>query len=149
MDRRTRSVNRSTTGRLLSEVDETFLTIIHWRSQICILGFKEIITKDPLCFMSYYGLIRAASAIGSVNELKNVENRILKQIALCKQGNEKDVVREFKILLAIYDALVKEELKDFMLYLNRGIVYIQWWRRVMMTKVFAHKVESERASLKS
>ncbi|KAF5783961.1 putative tetratricopeptide-like helical domain superfamily [Helianthus annuus] len=128
-----------------------------------ILGFKEIITKDPLCFMSYYGLIRAASATRSVNELKDVENLILKLIALCKQGNEKDVVREFKILLAdirvingdydnavkIYDALVKEELKDFMLYLNRGIVYIQWWRRLMMTKVFAHKVESERASLKS
>ncbi|MFS7990071.1 putative tetratricopeptide-like helical domain superfamily [Helianthus anomalus] len=107
MDRRTRSVNRSTT-RLRSEVDETFFTIIHWRSQICnIRGFKILLAKIRVINGDYDNAVK------------------------------------------IYDALVKEEPRVFWLHWNRGIVYIQWWRRVMMMKVFAHKVESERASLKS
>lgn len=154
------------------------------------LGFEEILTKDPLRVEAYHGLVMAASAKESVDELKNVEKRIMEGMELCKKGKKKDDVRDFKLLLAqirviqgeyddalkIYQELSKEEPRDFRPYLCQGIIYTLLGKNddaeknfakyrklvpeghpytryfndnMVATKVFAQKVENERAYSKS
>ncbi|XP_076917190.1 protein SLOW GREEN 1, chloroplastic-like [Bidens hawaiensis] len=101
------------------------------------LGFEEIIKEDPFRVEAYHGLVMAASASESVDELKSIETRIVDAIELCKKGKKKDEVRDFKLLLAqirvirgdyndaikIYEELSKEEPRDFRPYLCQGIIY--------------------------
>ncbi|KAL8214440.1 hypothetical protein R6Q57_003889 [Mikania cordata] len=154
------------------------------------LGFEEIITKDPFRVEAYHGLVMAASAKESPNELKEVENRILEGIESCKKAKKKDDMRDFKLLLAqirviqsdyddaikIYQELSKEEPRDFRPYLCQGIIhtllgknddaenmfgkyrrlvpkghpYTKYFDENMIaTKVFAQKLENDRAYSKS
>ncbi|XP_071720550.1 protein SLOW GREEN 1, chloroplastic [Rutidosis leptorrhynchoides] len=154
------------------------------------LGFEEILAKDPLRVEAYHGLVMAASAKESVEELKNVEKRIIEGMELCKKEKKKDEVRDFKLLLAqirviqgeyndalkIYQELSKEEPRDFRPYLCQGIIYTLLGKNddaeknfgkyrklvpkghpytryfddnLVATKVFAQKVENERAYSKS
>ncbi|KAI3512077.1 hypothetical protein L1887_19253 [Cichorium endivia] len=154
------------------------------------LGFEQILTKDPLRVEAYHGLVMAASAKESPNDLKDVERRIIEGIEKCKKEKKKDDLRDFKLLLAqirviqgeyddalkIYQELSKEEARDFRPYLCQGIIYtllgknddaeknFEKYRRLVpkghpytryfddnmvATKVFAQKVENERAYSKS
>lgn len=153
-------------------------------------GFEQILTKDPLRVEAYHGLVMAASAKESPDELKDVEKRILEGMEKCKKSKKKDDLRDFKLLLAqirviqgdyndalkIYQELSKEEPRDFRPYLCQGIIYTLLgknddaeknfgkYRRLVpkghpytryfddnmvATKVFAQKVENERAYSKS
>ncbi|XP_023766414.1 protein SLOW GREEN 1, chloroplastic [Lactuca sativa] len=154
------------------------------------LGFEQILAKDPLRVEAYHGLVMAASAKESPNDLKDVEKRIIEGMEKCKKEKKKDDLRDFKLLLAqirviqgdyndalkIYQDLSKEEARDFRPYLCQGIIYtllgknddaeksFEKYRRLVpkghpytryfddnmvATKVFAQKVENERAYSKS
>lgn len=154
------------------------------------LGFERIIENDPLKVEAYHGLVMAASAKESKEDLENVEKRIIEGMEICKKAKKKDDVRDFKLLLAqirvikgeyddalrIYEELCKEEPRDFRPYLCQGIIYTLLgknddaekmfgkYRRLVpkghpytryfddnmvATKVFAQKVENERAYAKS
>ncbi|XP_071719212.1 protein SLOW GREEN 1, chloroplastic-like [Rutidosis leptorrhynchoides] len=99
-------------------------------------GFEEILTKDPLRPEAYRGLMWLARS-ESVEELKNLEKRVMERMELCIKEKKKDGVRDFKILLAqfrenegkyndalkIYQELSKEEPRDFKPYFYQGYVY--------------------------
>ncbi|XP_019157634.1 PREDICTED: protein SLOW GREEN 1, chloroplastic-like [Ipomoea nil] len=100
-------------------------------------GFNEILSKEPLLVEAYHGLITAVSEDDQVEELKGIEERILKAMKLCKTEDKKGQLRDFKLLLAqiraieydyeealkVYQELVKEEPTDFRPYLYQAIMY--------------------------
>lgn len=100
-------------------------------------GFNEILAKNPLLVEAYHGLITAVSEDDQVEELKRVEERILKAMKLCNTEDRKGELRDFKLLLAqiraieydyeealkVYQELVKEEPRDFRPYLYQAIMY--------------------------
>nr|GMC83002.1 protein SLOW GREEN 1, chloroplastic-like [Ipomoea batatas] len=100
-------------------------------------GFNEILAKEPLLVEAYHGLITAVSEDDQIEELKGIEERIVKAMKLCKSEDKKGELRDFKLLLAqiraieydyeealkVYQELVKEEPTDFRPYLYQAIMY--------------------------
>ncbi|XP_042489352.1 protein SLOW GREEN 1, chloroplastic-like isoform X1 [Macadamia integrifolia] len=101
-----------------------------------MLGFEEIISKDPLFVEAYHGLVMATSQSES-GELGDVLKRIESAMEKCKKEKRKEDLRDFKLLVAqvkviegnymvalkVYQELVKEEPRDFRPYLCQGIIY--------------------------
>ncbi|KAM7464099.1 hypothetical protein LguiA_032220 [Lonicera macranthoides] len=99
--------------------------------ELAELGFKEIISKDPLRVEAYHGLLMVASQYDS--GLEEIEKLIKKGMELA----EGEKLRDFKLLYAqvrviegdynesmkIYDQLLEENSKDFRPYLCKGIIY--------------------------
>lgn len=99
--------------------------------ELAELGFKEIISKDPLRVEAYHGLLMVASQYDS--GLEEIEKLIKKGMELA----EGEKLRDFKLLYAqirviegdysesmkIYDELLEENSKDFRPYLCKGIIY--------------------------
>ncbi|KAK8508399.1 hypothetical protein V6N13_105196 [Hibiscus sabdariffa] len=97
--------------------------------------FEDILAKDPDRVEAFHGLVMAYSDSGQ--KLKELEKRIEKAMAKCKKENKTKDFRDFKLLIAqirviegkhtealkVYEALVKEDPKDFRPYLCMGIIY--------------------------
>ncbi|KAE8719048.1 zinc finger family protein [Hibiscus syriacus] len=97
--------------------------------------FEEILAKDPNRVEAFHGLVMAYSDSGQ--KLKELEKRIEGAMDKCKKENKKKDYRDFKLLIAqirviegrhsealkVYEALVKEDPKDFRPYLCMGIIY--------------------------
>lgn len=98
-------------------------------------SFEEILAKDPLRVEAYHGLVMAYSDAGL--DLKDVESRIEDAMLRCKEENNHNDFRDFKLLLAqirviegkhsealkLYRELVREEPGDFRPYLCQGVIY--------------------------
>ncbi|KAE8692464.1 zinc finger family protein [Hibiscus syriacus] len=98
-------------------------------------GFEEILAKDPDRVEAFHGLVMAYSDSGQ--KLKELEKRIEGAMDKCKKEKRNKDFRDFKLLIAqirviegrhsealkVYEALVKEEPKDFRPYLCMGIIY--------------------------
>ncbi|KAK8561822.1 hypothetical protein V6N12_048881 [Hibiscus sabdariffa] len=97
--------------------------------------FEEILAKDPDRVEAFHGLVMAYSDSGQ--KLKELEKRIEGAMDKCKKEHKTKDFRDFKLLIAqirviegkhsealkVYEALVKEEPKDFRPYLCMGIIY--------------------------
>ncbi|KAK8563658.1 hypothetical protein V6N12_035801 [Hibiscus sabdariffa] len=97
--------------------------------------FEEILAKDPDRVEAFHGLVMAYSDSGQ--KLKELEKRIEGAMDKCKREHKTKDFRDFKLLIAqirviegkhsealkVYEALVKEEPKDFRPYLCMGIIY--------------------------
>ncbi|GMI80060.1 hypothetical protein like AT2G37400 [Hibiscus trionum] len=97
--------------------------------------FEEILAKDPDRVEAFHGLVMAYSDSGQ--KLKELEKRIERAMDKCKKENKSKDFRDFKLLIAqirviegkhsealkVYEALVKEDPKDFRPYLCMGIIY--------------------------
>ncbi|XP_057970784.1 protein SLOW GREEN 1, chloroplastic-like [Malania oleifera] len=104
-------------------------------AELAKMEFEEILERDPLRVEAYHGLVMAQSESGG--ELNGVIKRIDEAMQRCKKEKKRDVVREFKLLIAqvkviegnytdalkVYQELVKEEPRDFRPYLCQGIIY--------------------------
>jgi tetratricopeptide (TPR) repeat protein len=98
-------------------------------------GFEAILKKDPLRVEAYHGLVMANSESGG--SLEVVLKRIESAMDKCKKEKKTSDLRDFKLLVAqvrvmeekyldalkVYEELVKEEPRDFRLYLCQGIIY--------------------------
>jgi tetratricopeptide (TPR) repeat protein len=105
--------------------------------ELAKLGFQEVLSKDPLCVKACDGLLMAAMGSESSSELKQIKRLIAEGMEKCKKERKKDILREFKFVLAqvfvfeeayddalkIYEELVKEERGDFRPYMSQGIIY--------------------------
>lgn len=97
--------------------------------------FEEILAKDPVRVEAYHGLVMAYSESGQ--KMKELEKRIEGAMEKCKKEKKYKDFRDFKLLIAqirviegnhwealkVYEALVKEEPRDFRPYLCMGILY--------------------------
>jgi len=120
-------------------------------SELAKAGFEEILGKDPLRVEAYHGLVMAVK-LGETSgkELDEVVKRIQEALERCKKEKKKDDVRDFKLLIAqvrviegnydealkIYQALVKEEPRDFRPYLCQGIIYTLLRKKDVAQKLF-------------
>lgn len=97
--------------------------------------FEDVLSKDPYRLEAYHGLAMATS---ECNEpLSDLVKRVEKVVEICKKEKRESDVRDLKLLLAqikvmegsfndalkAYQALVKEEPRDFRPYLCQGIIY--------------------------
>ncbi|XP_028758249.1 protein SLOW GREEN 1, chloroplastic-like [Neltuma alba] len=103
--------------------------------QLAKRGFEDILNKDPYRFEAYHGLAMATSE--SNEPLNDLVKRVEKAVEFCKKEKRNSDVRDLKLLLAqikvmegsftdalkSYQALVKEEPRDFRPYLCQGIIY--------------------------
>ncbi|KAI9085809.1 hypothetical protein K1719_032223 [Acacia pycnantha] len=97
--------------------------------------FEDILNKDPYRFEAYHGLAMATSELNE--PFNDLVKRVEKAVEFCKKEKRNSDVRELKLLLAqikvmegsytdalkAYQALVKEEPRDFRPYLCQGIIY--------------------------
>ncbi|KAI3474468.1 hypothetical protein Pfo_029329 [Paulownia fortunei] len=72
----------------------------HGEFELAKNGFNELLKKDPFRVEAYHGMVTVASQEESSQELGNIERRVEEAMRLCKKGNKKSDLRDFKLLLA-------------------------------------------------
>ncbi|KAI3474054.1 hypothetical protein Pfo_028842 [Paulownia fortunei] len=151
----------------------------HGEFELAKNGFNELLKKDPYRVEAYHGLVTVASQEESSQELGNIERRVEEAMRLDFKlllAQIRVLEGRYDEALKVYQELVKEEPRDFRPYLCQGIIYtllkknseaeknFEKYRRLVpkghpyasyfddnmiATKIFAQKVENERAMAKS
>ncbi|MCD9645991.1 hypothetical protein HAX54_035483 [Datura stramonium] len=116
---------------------KSHLYVYNGELKLAKLGFSEVLKKDPFLVEAYHGLVMVASQEDSVEELKEIKEKVEERIKMCEKESKKSELRDFMLLLAqiwvieskyedalkVYQELAKEEPKDFRPYLCQGIIH--------------------------
>lgn len=116
---------------------KSHLYVHNGKLELAKLCFRDVISKDPYFVEAYRGLVVAASEDDSMEEMKEIEEKVEEGIELCKEENKESELRDLKLLLAqiwviegkysealkFYEELVDEVPEDFRPYFCQGMIY--------------------------